>query len=193
MRHSWVLPGDIHPLLSVVSLTGASAGWDHLWLSHLLKITNEIISWQVSTASFGPTWHQFFCGVLMDIKPSEALSCKARCVRESGWSGEVFFFYSSACLALALHLSKITLEPKETGQNQSCLISPLAPAVVYNNSMSLVIVSQHLPIPWGRSGDPSFLRAVCLPSKEAAKEALPRALPQAAHRWQSEHVHAGGS
>ena len=72
--HPWILSGDIHPVLCVLSITGATAGWDHPWLSQLFKITNEIISWQISTASFGPIWHQFLCGVLMDFRSSEAFS-----------------------------------------------------------------------------------------------------------------------
>lgn len=43
-------------------------------MSQLFKITNKIVSWQISTASFGPSWHQFLCGVLMDFTSSEALS-----------------------------------------------------------------------------------------------------------------------
>lgn len=69
--HPWILAGDI---LCIITITGATVGWDHPWLSQLIKITNEIISWQISTASFGPAWHQFLCGVLTDLKSSEALS-----------------------------------------------------------------------------------------------------------------------
>lgn len=64
----WILSGDIHPALCVVSITGATAGCDHPWLSQLFEMTNEIISWQISAASFGPAWHQFLCGVVMDFR-----------------------------------------------------------------------------------------------------------------------------
>lgn len=66
--HPWILSGDIHPVLCVVSITGATAGCDHPWLSQLFEMTNEIISWQISAASFGPSWHQFLCGVIMDFR-----------------------------------------------------------------------------------------------------------------------------
>ena len=71
--HPWILSADIHVVLCILPITGATIGWDHPWLSQLFKITNEIISWQTSASSFGLTWHQFLCGVLMDFKSSEAL------------------------------------------------------------------------------------------------------------------------
>lgn len=65
-RHSWILSGDIYPVLCTVIITGATAGWDCPCLSWFLKTSDEIISWQISATSFGPVWHAVhgvFCGL----------------------------------------------------------------------------------------------------------------------------------